>query len=161
MALRLSSFANGVSKLNAEVAGQMWSPLFPKATKDRPAIAPITNGVHPTTWVGEDMMRVLTRALGASWSEPPLDPEVERIYERVRRVELLERAETEPPMPGRPGAPTLRLRQRRASDDWFTLAPVRVDDIPTLISKPITLAPPSPSEDATVILLDSRRRKRR
>jgi hypothetical protein len=106
-------------------------------------------------------LRSTMRSAGASWSEPPLDPEVERIYARVRRVEPLERADTEPPMPGRLGAPTLRLRQRRASDDWFTLAPVRVDDIPTLISKPITLAPSSPSEDATVILLDSRRRKRR
>jgi hypothetical protein len=106
-------------------------------------------------------LRSTVRSVGGSWSEAPLDPEVERIYERVRRIDVIERAETEPPMPGRRGAPTLRLRQRRESDAWFTLAPVRVDDVPTLISKPITLAPPSTSEDATVILLDSRRRKRR
>jgi hypothetical protein len=65
----------------------------------------------------------LRSVAGRSWSEPPLDPEVERIYERVRRVQVLERADTEPPVPGRPHAPTLKLRQRRASDGWFSLAP--------------------------------------
>jgi starch phosphorylase len=75
VALRLSSFANGVSRLNAEVAGQMWEPLFAQIPGDRQPIRPITNGVHPPTWVGEEMMRILTRALGAGWSERLLAPE--------------------------------------------------------------------------------------
>ncbi len=78
LALRLSSFANGVSRLNAEVASQMWKPLLAQsaqAPSDQSPIRPITNGVHPTTWVGEDMMRILTRALGATWSERLLAPE--------------------------------------------------------------------------------------
>ena len=61
LALRTSSFANGVSRLNAEVADRMWQPLFaPDASGSRAtkAIRPITNGVHPQTWVGFRMSAV-------------------------------------------------------------------------------------------------------
>ena len=74
LALRLSSYANGVSRLNAEVAGAMWSALR-EAAPEVPAVEPITNGVHPTTWMGEEVLRLLTRALGAGWSERLLAPE--------------------------------------------------------------------------------------
>ncbi len=73
MALRLSSYANGVSSLNAEVASRMWSAL--QAAGESPPIRPITNGVHPPTWVGEGLLQVLTRALGAGWCERLLAPE--------------------------------------------------------------------------------------
>jgi starch phosphorylase len=73
VALRLSSYANGVSRLNAEVAGSMWSPL--EAAGESPAIRPVTNGVHPQTWVGEALLRSLTRVLGAGWTERLLAPE--------------------------------------------------------------------------------------
>ena len=73
LALRLSSYANGVSKLNAEVAGHMWSSL--QSAGESPPIKPITNGVHPQTWIGEEILRVLTRALGDGWSERLLGPE--------------------------------------------------------------------------------------
>ena len=72
LALRTTSYRNGVSKLNAEIANDMWRPLF--AAGEQAAIEPITNGVHIQTWVGEDILEQLARILGARWPERDFTP---------------------------------------------------------------------------------------
>lgn len=75
LALRTSSYANGVSRLNAEVASRMWQPLFPGAAPGAQVIHPITNGVHPQTWVGPEMAELFQRHVSSDWQVRVLEPE--------------------------------------------------------------------------------------
>lgn len=54
LALRLSRFANGVSRLHGEVSRRMWARAFGVAEREADAKVPIgsiTNGVHAATWM--------------------------------------------------------------------------------------------------------------
>jgi starch phosphorylase len=64
LALRLSSRANGVSKLHGEVSRGMFA-----GTGIGDEITSITNGVHARTWVGADMQAAFDEILGAAWAE--------------------------------------------------------------------------------------------
>ncbi len=90
LALRTSRFANGVSKLNAEVTSRMWNHLFPQAPAGTDVIRPITNGVHPQTWVGPEIAALFQRALGRDWPEQLLHPEVWSRIEAIPDAELWE-----------------------------------------------------------------------
>lgn len=67
LAIRTSSWANGVSKLNGEIAGRMWKHLFP-ADVDEPIIG-LTNGVHARTWLGVEMQNLLRRRFDEHWED--------------------------------------------------------------------------------------------
>jgi len=90
LALRTSRFANGVSRLNAEVTSRMWSHLFPQAPEGVGVIVPITNGVHPQTWVGPEIAGLLRRALGRDWPAELLHPELWERIEGIPDAELWE-----------------------------------------------------------------------
>ena len=81
-ALRTSSFANGVSRLNAEVADRMWRHLFRDTPVEEPVVQPITNGIHLPTWLGVELQNLFALRLGSEWQEKLLDPEAwEFVYE--------------------------------------------------------------------------------
>ena len=81
-ALRTSSFANGVSRLNAEVADRMWRHLFDQPAPEEPVIQPITNGIHVPTWLGTDLQNLFALQLGPDWQERLLDPKAwEFVYQ--------------------------------------------------------------------------------
>jgi glycogen phosphorylase len=65
LALRLSSYANGVSKLHGEVAREMWESL-------EIPIDAITNGVHLGTWLAPELGALLESA-GVEWRSPYAD----------------------------------------------------------------------------------------
>lgn len=67
LALRLSGFRNGVSRLHGEVTRDMWRHLWPSVEPEDAPVAHITNGVHLPTWVAEDMAAVYTRHIGEVW----------------------------------------------------------------------------------------------
>jgi starch phosphorylase len=81
LAIRLSRSANGVSRLHAEVASEMWRHLWPEA----PAapIAAVTNGVHTETWVGPEMRALYAHHLGPDWDQHLLEPEY---WQRIAEV---------------------------------------------------------------------------
>jgi glycogen phosphorylase len=58
-ALRTSSYANGVSKLHAEVSREMWRDIWPDRPVDEVPITSITNGVHVRTWLGGELEGML------------------------------------------------------------------------------------------------------
>ena len=64
MALRLSSRANGVSKLHGEVSRSLFAGM---GIGDE--ITSITNGVHARTWVGSDMQTAFDETLGTGWAD--------------------------------------------------------------------------------------------
>ncbi|HLF56470.1 MAG TPA: alpha-glucan family phosphorylase, partial [Thermoanaerobaculia bacterium] len=67
LALRSSARINGVSKLNAEVAGRMWNHLLPPEVPAEERITAITNGVHPATWLGVELQDLFARWFGERW----------------------------------------------------------------------------------------------
>lgn len=73
LAIRTSSWANGVSKLNGEIAGRMWKHLFP-ADVEEPIIG-LTNGVHARTWLGPETQNLLRRRFDEHWEDRLLSPE--------------------------------------------------------------------------------------
>lgn len=87
LAVRSSSFRNGVSKKHSEVSRSMWQPLF-GAGQDVP-ITSITNGVHVETWVGMELRDLLERRIGADWERTAHDPERwQKFHEVVPEEEL-------------------------------------------------------------------------
>ncbi|MCH7664975.1 MAG: alpha-glucan family phosphorylase [Acidobacteria bacterium] len=75
VALRTSAWANGVSRLNGEIADRMWRHIFPSLPADRPAIHSITNGVHAPTWMGLEMAGLIGRIVGPDWVDAALEPD--------------------------------------------------------------------------------------
>ncbi len=87
-ALRTCGFANGVSRLNGEVADRMWRHLAPGLEPEQPLIESITNGVHLPTWLGLELQQQLERRLGAEWWERLQDDEAWSWVEEIPDEEL-------------------------------------------------------------------------
>jgi starch phosphorylase len=69
LAIRLSSYMNGVSKLHGQISRQVWSSLWHGVpVKEVPIIA-VTNGVHVKSWVSEEIGSLYDRYLDPSWAE--------------------------------------------------------------------------------------------
>lgn len=64
LGLKLSRSANGVSRLNGEVARQQWHSLYPDRPVERVPIDHITNGVHVATWATPTARAFLNEQLG-------------------------------------------------------------------------------------------------
>ena len=78
-ALRNTIRANGVSQLHGGVANQTWAPIIDHR------IVGITNGVHPPTWVGRPMRKVL-QELGGDLDHQERERETDRFWERMNLV---------------------------------------------------------------------------
>jgi starch phosphorylase len=83
LALRLSTFNNGVSHLHAEVSRKMWKGMWPNTPEIDLPIAHITNGVHIPSWISKGMAENYDRYLGPRWIE---DPDNVRVWERVDKI---------------------------------------------------------------------------
>lgn len=82
-ALKLSAYANGVSALHGEVSRKMWSELWPGLPAEEVPIGHVTNGVHPRTWIGHDMLALFDRFLGPRFYD---EPGAKDIWDRIDRV---------------------------------------------------------------------------
>ena len=71
LALRLSSFSNGVSKLHGKVSREMWKDVWPHFPTEDVPITHITNGVHIPSWISADMAYLYNRYMGPGWMEDP------------------------------------------------------------------------------------------
>lgn len=83
LGLRLTSRANGVSRLHGRVARDMWRAVWPKAEPNEVPILHVTNGVHIPSYLSKDMLRLYDRYLGPGWSE---DPDNEKIWARAQNI---------------------------------------------------------------------------
>ena len=83
LALRLSAFNNGVSKLHGKVSRGMWTDVWPQFPDEDVPIGHITNGVHTSTWINSEMAYLYNRYLGPGWME---DPDSERVWQGVDQI---------------------------------------------------------------------------
>lgn len=59
LGLRMSYFANGVSKLHGEVAKQMWAHLWDQLPEKELTLTSITNGIHVDSWLSNENKQLL------------------------------------------------------------------------------------------------------
>lgn len=88
LALRTSSYANAVSRLNAEVSDNMWRHLFPELPPEEPVIEPITNGVHLPTWLGTEIRALFRKRYGTEWFEALMEPAAWDFVDEIPDQEL-------------------------------------------------------------------------
>ncbi len=77
--LRLTNGANAVSKLHAATANATWSSIDS-------GILAVTNGVHGPTWVGQPVVELLARHLGAELDQLDAGARQDRFWERLSRI---------------------------------------------------------------------------
>ncbi|MGE0597912.1 MAG: alpha-glucan family phosphorylase [Dehalococcoidia bacterium] len=105
LGLRLSGFRNGVSKLHGTVSQRLWDAAWPALPLEQVPIDSVTNGVHLTTWVANDIGEIYDRYIGHSWRDDPSnanwagvadipDEELWTTHER-QRARLIHRARTQ------------------------------------------------------------------
>ncbi len=83
LALKTSSFINGVSQLHGEVSRQMFQGLWQEVPLAEVPIQAITNGVHARSVVASSTQELYDRYLGPSWDrQQPGDP----LWEKVQSI---------------------------------------------------------------------------
>jgi starch phosphorylase len=68
LALKMSDWHNGVSKLHGEVSRKMWSWLWPDKSTDEVPISYVTNGIHTETWLASELKILFDEYLGKNWT---------------------------------------------------------------------------------------------
>jgi starch phosphorylase len=67
LALKMSAYCNGVSKLHGAVARRMWSFVWPQRPEEEVPISYVTNGIHVPTFVSQELGYLFDRYLGPGW----------------------------------------------------------------------------------------------
>ena len=88
LALRLAAHTNGVSQLHGQVARRMWQGVWPQVPEHEVPITSITNGIHPRSWISNDMAGLYDRYLGPRWLEDPTDHTLWMRVEHIPGEEL-------------------------------------------------------------------------
>lgn len=88
LAVRHSSYCNGVAKLHGEVTRKMVQPMWAGYPLDEVPIGSVTNGIHTRSWISAEMSNLLTRYLGPQWGEKPADIALLQRVERIPDQEL-------------------------------------------------------------------------
>ncbi|UJX42485.1 alpha-glucan family phosphorylase [Desulfovibrio sp. JY] len=83
LALKLSRFNNGVSKLHGVVSRKMWNRVWNQYPVEDVPIGALTNGVHVPTWVAQDLATLYDRYFGANWRE---DPDTGRVFAQTHLI---------------------------------------------------------------------------
>ncbi len=83
LALKLSAYSNGVAQLHGNVSRTMWKGLWPGLSEEEVPIGAITNGVHPRTWISNNMLDLLDRYFGPRFYEEPANLD---IWDRMTRI---------------------------------------------------------------------------
>ncbi|MBL7184860.1 MAG: alpha-glucan family phosphorylase [Phycisphaerae bacterium] len=76
LALKLSSFSNGVSKLHGQVSRGIWGSLWPGVPIDEVPITAVTNGIHLKNWVSDELDCLYKRYLGPTYADGTTDKSV-------------------------------------------------------------------------------------
>lgn len=82
LALNLSAYSNGVSRIHAHVARGMWQWLYPGVSRDNVPITSITNGIHIDSWIAPEIRQIYDAYLGEHWEHRLDDTEMwKNIYD--------------------------------------------------------------------------------
>jgi starch phosphorylase len=90
LAFKTSRRANAVSNLHGVVSRRMWRNLWPWRNEEEIPVGHITNGVHVSTWLAQQMRVLYDRMLPLKWYQRTAEPEVWAEFEAVKPTELWE-----------------------------------------------------------------------
>ena len=88
LALRTSSYRNGVSQLHGEVSRKIWSGLWPDMPVTEVPVYSITNGIHAKTWLSAELNSLFERYLGAHWAGEAVDKSIWHNLDQVPDEEI-------------------------------------------------------------------------
>ncbi|MFW6156393.1 MAG: alpha-glucan family phosphorylase [Armatimonadota bacterium] len=83
LALRFSAWRNGVSELHGRVSRGTWAHEWPDLPPEETPIRSITNGIHVSSFISDDMATLFDRYLGSGWRTEPGD---QSSWERVADI---------------------------------------------------------------------------
>ncbi|HUU16574.1 MAG TPA: alpha-glucan family phosphorylase [Sedimentisphaerales bacterium] len=83
LALRLSGYTNGVSKLHSQIARGIWGSIWAGLPLDEVPIKSITNGVHIKNWLSGEMNSLYERYLGPNWADEMMDKQLWNNVEQI------------------------------------------------------------------------------
>jgi starch phosphorylase len=88
LALRLSSYANGVSKLHGQVSRGIWGGLWPGTPVNEVPVVSITNGIHIKNWISDELGLLYDRYLGPNWANEAMNKKVWEAIDQIPDEEL-------------------------------------------------------------------------
>ncbi len=88
LAMNMAGFVNGVSKLHGQVSRKMWVNGYKDIPFNEIPIDYITNGVHTSTHLSNEMNELLVRYLGDNYLQPSADKDVWQRIEDIPDEEL-------------------------------------------------------------------------
>ncbi|MBI1387714.1 MAG: alpha-glucan family phosphorylase [bacterium] len=89
LALRLSAFCNGVSRLHGEVSRGMWKGIWKNLSDPSEVpITHITNGIHTRSWLSHDIGDLFESYLGPRFAQNPWEFNVWDRVDRIPDIEL-------------------------------------------------------------------------
>jgi len=83
LALRLSSYVNGVSKLHGEISRLMWSGIWPAVPVDEVPVTSVTNGVHIKSWLSDEIASLYERYISPNWTDENIDRSVWKDVDQI------------------------------------------------------------------------------
>ncbi|MCD4848567.1 MAG: alpha-glucan family phosphorylase [Candidatus Aegiribacteria sp.] len=86
--LRFCDFRNGVSELHGRISREIWKDVWPSLPEADTPIAHVTNGIHPESWVSDEMVKLLSRYVGPRWSSNKTDSAAWKKIDKVPDSEL-------------------------------------------------------------------------
>ena len=82
LGMRMSQYRNGVSLLHGRTARKMWAHMWPGWPEDEIPISHVTNGIHVSTFISQEIWPLFERYLGPEWYMSSRRPEnIDRIDE--------------------------------------------------------------------------------
>ena len=88
LALRLSGYINGVSKLHGQISRGIWGSLWPAVPLEEVPIISITNGIHIKNWLSEEMDSLYVRYLGPNWANEAMDKSIWETIDQISDEEF-------------------------------------------------------------------------
>ncbi len=88
LAMKTSSFVNGVAKLHGVVSREMFQNMWKDVPIDEVPITSITNGVHARSCVAKSVQELYDRYLGPEWSEKSIEDPIWNKIDAIPDEEL-------------------------------------------------------------------------
>jgi glycogen phosphorylase len=88
LAMKTSSFVNGVAKLHGVVSREMFQNMWKDVPIDEVPITSITNGVHARSCVAKSVQELYDRYLGPEWSEKSIEDPIWNKIDSIPDEEL-------------------------------------------------------------------------
>ncbi|MDA3947697.1 MAG: alpha-glucan family phosphorylase [Spirochaeta sp.] len=88
LAIRLSAYNNGVSKLHGDVSRTMWKQIWPGLPEDEIPITHITNGVHSRSFLSAELTELLDRYFGPRFYDEPTNTDIWNRMDRISDEEI-------------------------------------------------------------------------